>query len=125
LYFLLGLCTTFSYVLSAFAFFCVVIAPTDIYSISLHDALPISTRTKHIREHGRIYRQNKLLAWAAANTPSARNPRGVPVACEARSEEHTSELQSRENLVCRLLLEKKKQSISLAFLKRHLGPLQA
>src|SRR5437868_9712121 len=80
-------------------------APTEIYTLSLHDALPIC----------RLERQSKLAPgrrWtgrvvAAVNRaehplPSAR--RGL-----CRSEEHTSELQSRFDLVCRLLLEKKKK----------------
>src|SRR5690606_41859234 len=56
-----------------------------------------------------------LSAWAAAtsghSTTSPRSPAGVGSSSDPgrRSEEHTSELQSRENLVCRLLLEKKKQ----------------
>src|SRR5437016_11065858 len=51
------------------------------------------------------YRKNKTKGKAAAN------PSEIPLACvEARSEEHTSELQSLTNLVCRLLLEKKKKT---------------
>src|SRR6266511_6090145 len=60
-------------------------ATTEIYTLSLHDALPISSAR-----------------WTAAGWPGS----GWP---PMRSEEHTSELQSRENLVCRLLLEKKKK----------------
>src|SRR3989442_11979939 len=66
-------------------------ATTEIYTLSLHDALPISRRPDH---------------------PAGR--RGVrPLGRRtlARSEEHTSELQSRPHLVCRLLLEKKKYLI--------------
>src|SRR2546427_2117456 len=66
-------------------------ATTEIYTLSLHDALPISR------------------AWQAAMAAwSAYGPR-APASC-SRSEEHTSELQSQSNLVCRLLLEKKKNS---------------
>src|SRR6266511_6487786 len=63
-------------------------ATTEIYTLSLHDALPISSPS----------------AWPGCRTaPAAPRPaRG--------SEEHTFELQSRENLVCRLLLEKKKKT---------------
>src|SRR5256885_10457467 len=64
-------------------------ATTEIYTLSLHDALPISG-LQHLRPHA---------------DPAAR-PRGPR---RRRSEEHTSELQSPCNLVCRLLLEKKKQ----------------
>src|SRR5437868_11094579 len=75
-------------------------APTVIYTLSLHDALPIS--------------------WCRGRPPSSgAGPVGVggwrssPWCCCAgcRSEEHTSELQSRFELVCRLLLEKKKTQI--------------
>src|SRR6266536_6420086 len=62
-------------------------ATTEIYTLSLHDALPISTpRSPPNRRR-----------------PPGRRPGGL------RSEEHTSELQSRVDLVCRLLLEKKKK----------------
>src|SRR5688572_31394387 len=64
-------------------------ATTEIYTLSLHDALPISFQAK-------LKRQPRS---ARINRPSS-----VPW----RSEEHTSELQSQSNLVCRLLLEKKK-----------------
>src|SRR6266700_8274819 len=63
-------------------------ATTEIYTLSLHDALPISVRPG----------QHRARARHRPATPAVR-----------RSEEHTSELQSRENLVCRLLLEKKKK----------------
>src|SRR5438876_10545317 len=64
-------------------------ATTEIYTLSLHDALPISTSTP-------------------ATSPVHRMP-GLPfVLSLSRSEEHTSELQSPVHLVCRLLLEKKK-----------------
>src|SRR3712207_9426478 len=93
--------------LSAILFFFNDTATTEIYTLSLHDALPISTspgdgnpvRTGRQRlgsPHGR--RDRPDLA-AALLPPAQANP---------RSEEHTSELQSRQYLVCRLLLEKKK-----------------
>src|SRR3990170_3127530 len=63
-------------------------ATTEIYTLSLHDALPISPS---------VWR---MPGWASV----ARRPRRP----KARSEEHTSELQSPDHLVCRLLLEKKK-----------------
>src|SRR3712207_8512465 len=79
-------------------------ATTEIYTLSLHDALPIYRppglqRAEHHRvsrldrEHGRQVRREDPVEGA-----------GV------RSEEHTSELQSRQYLVCRLLLEKKKST---------------
>src|SRR2546426_12222571 len=76
---------------TCFFFFFNDTATTEIYTLSLHDALPIS------RHAGRC-----------CSTPT-RSPDGaVSDASAARSEEHTSELQSPCNLVCRLLLEKKK-----------------
>src|SRR5947209_20444862 len=70
-------------------------ATTEIYTLSLHDALPIY----HQRgQHGEADLLDTLLH--AQRQVAARY---------ARSEEHTSELQSRQYLVCRLLLEKKKK----------------
>src|SRR2546429_4025875 len=76
-------------------------ATTEIYTLSLHDALPISIR---------LLRPDQLAALAAERTKqTAERPKPPPKATlAARSEEHTSELQSRLHLVCRLLLEKKK-----------------
>src|SRR2546422_4132374 len=72
-------------------------ATTEIYTLSLHDALPISSARPARGSAGRI----PAPPWARA--PPARWRSRPP-----RSEEHTSELQSRLHLVCRLLLEKKK-----------------
>src|SRR2546430_10885098 len=72
-------------------------ATTEIYTLSLHDALPICL-CKESHCHGaRIDARPLHKSWDRA---SSRLPR-------RRSEEHTSELQSQSNLVCRLLLEKK------------------
>src|SRR3989442_8318753 len=71
-------------------------ATTEIYTLSLHDALPIFGR-----------------AFSAPFPPSRRKDRLNQINRAApRSEEHTSELQSRPHLVCRLLLEKKKTATS-------------
>src|SRR3712207_7671737 len=87
-------------------------ATTEIYTLSLHDALPIFSRL--LPCGGRRARRWK--GRAARPTPprcARRRParpsgsRPGPAGCAARSEEHTSELQSRQYLVCRLLLEKK------------------
>src|SRR5947209_16292742 len=79
---------------SFYAFFYNVPATTEIYTLSLHDALPISARpASDIGSTGR----------AASPATSGRDD-DVDT---TRSEEHTSELQSRQYLVCRLLLEKK------------------
>src|SRR5437868_11943782 len=78
-------------------------APTEIYTLSLHDALPISV--VGVEDLGSAWR----LAIAGGGQVDAR---WVVVATNTytlRSEEHTSELQSRFDLVCRLLLEKKKK----------------
>src|SRR5207249_10882321 len=68
-------------------------ATTEIYTLSLHDALPISPSAATSRPG----------PPAATRCPALRRERW-----RTRSEEHTSELQSRFDLVCRLLLEKKK-----------------
>src|SRR5690606_40264806 len=80
-------------------------ATTETYTLSLHDALPISRGCRSVEARRRFaFGKNPtchcmhLPIRLAA--PHTRHP-------EKRSEEHTSELQSRENLVCRLLLEKK------------------
>src|SRR5256885_13173325 len=95
-----------------FFFFFNDTATTEIYTLSLHDALPISAPACRA-------------CWAGRCRPRLRTPHPpwswcVPAACApsptaatsafpaSRSEEHTSELQSPCNLVCRLLLEKKK-----------------
>src|SRR5439155_24191201 len=68
-------------------------AATDLYTLSLHDALPISPRVVGAPARG-----------PRATIPDPHRPVGVRA---PRSEEHTSELQSRGQLVCRLLLEKR------------------
>src|SRR5260370_32783856 len=86
-----------------FLFFFNDTATTEIYTLSLHDALPISNSTNH----NYLVSTSAVSAtdvWAVGNTSNV----GV------RSEEHTSELQSHLNLVCRLLLEKKKTRYSNA-----------
>src|SRR5256885_9853708 len=67
-------------------------ATTEIYTLSLHDALPICSPKTSLR----------------SITPTAAASRSSACSTASRSEEHTSELQSPCNLVCRLLLEKKK-----------------
>src|SRR2546422_11724762 len=79
-------------------------ATTEIYTLSLHDALPISPR----RARGRRPRNHGGRPWSAAARPLPDGGAGTPHVV-GRSEEHTSELQSRLHLVCRLLLEKKKK----------------
>src|SRR5688500_20313798 len=76
-------------------------ASPQIYTLSLHDALPI-LREQRALEHSR--REVREVAEALFVQPHQREHVGRSL----RSEEHTSELQSPCNLVCRLLLEKKK-----------------
>src|SRR2546427_11929127 len=84
-------------------------ATTEIYTLSLHDALPIShtTRSRDCRRRC-AHRATARPAPAPDSCTRACPPR----AQSPRSEEHTSELQSQSNLVCRLLLEKKKKKIN-------------
>src|SRR5208283_6076297 len=70
-------------------------ATTEIYTLSLHDALPITDSSNQV-----LYQY--LPGYSL---------------CNVRSEEHTSELQSHHDLVCRLLLEKKKKIIKFHWLK--------
>src|SRR5438874_7048924 len=86
----------------AFFFFFNDTATTEIYTLSLHDALPISVSAP----------ASARAARTPATIAAAEEPR--PRASWPRSEEHTSELQSRRDLVCRLLLEKKKKKNKLA-----------
>src|SRR2546427_13041482 len=96
--------------LSLMFFFFNDTATTEIYTLSLHDALPISMRrlapASSVRECSRRERESGSRARGPGRDRLARDAAAArPV---ARSEEHTSELQSQSNLVCRLLLEKKK-----------------
>src|SRR2546430_8958039 len=81
-----------------FFFFFNDTATTEIYTLSLHDALPILVHRRELQE------PQRAVLIALVSGPHARQ----------RSEEHTSELQSQSNLVCRLLLEKKKNTTPLA-----------
>src|SRR2546429_6223001 len=76
---------------SAVFFFFNDTATTEIYTLSLHDALPILIDCCFVVKYSRLSTCQTIFS--------------------ARSEEHTSELQSRLHLVCRLLLEKKKTTI--------------
>src|SRR5947209_18778477 len=76
-------------------------APTDIYTLSLHDALPICVC--------QIDPRNALKLFGGRVDGEPSNQRKHAPSLRWRSEEHTSELQSRQYLVCRLLLEKKKK----------------
>src|SRR5438034_8761440 len=94
---------------SRFFFFFNATPTTAIYTLSLHDALPIF----HSRRSNQA-RYSPPTAPVATPTGSCRGAKTrcattSQVASRARSEEHTSELQSHSDLVCRLLLEKKKK----------------
>src|SRR5260221_3161661 len=78
-------------------------ATTEIYTLSLHDALPIFTSTKWSRRPQRMACIRSRLYLTTGHCPVVKYSRDL-----MRSEEHTSELQSHSDLVCRLLLEKKK-----------------
>src|SRR2546430_11310743 len=93
----------FFVVLCVYFFFFNDTATTEIYTLSLHDALPISGA----RRAGLLAPRSRGSGRGAARR--RREPAGA-----VRSEEHTSELQSQSNLVCRLLLEKKKKEYNPA-----------
>src|SRR5258708_22872827 len=80
-----------------FFFFFNDTATTEIYTLSLHDALPISLGSRR---------------WRCCCSNSAAGRAATP---DGRSEEHTSELQSPDHLVCRLLLEKKKTNTATTY----------
>src|SRR2546425_4118627 len=93
----------------SFFFFFNDTATTEIYTLSLHDALPISRGVPRAAHRAQPYRERDVadvhagLPHVGCGAGPARGAR------PARSEEHTSELQSLAYLVCRLLLEKKKK----------------
>src|SRR5207249_11506746 len=104
-----------SFLFLFFFFFFFNAPPTsEIYTLSLHDALPISD----------ILGDAPLVVVENPNEPLGRlrdvvhrlerNPVGQTTKRFIRSEEHTSELQSRFDLVCRLLLEKKKKNVKIS-----------
>src|SRR2546430_11299377 len=81
-----------------FFFFFNDTATTEIYTLSLHDALPI------------LFREIADYNFNALGFALVRKDARQKAGAGTRSEEHTSELQSQSNLVCRLLLEKKKKN---------------
>src|SRR5688572_31085948 len=89
--------TSFLYSLFSFIFFFNDTATTEIYTLSLHDALPISADIT-------VLSREPVITAMVKTMPSTAE----------RSEEHTSELQSQSNLVCRLLLEKKNKHKTLS-----------
>src|SRR5690606_42018111 len=101
------LCRCFYY--TCFFFFNAT-ATTEFYTLSLHDALPIcvigsgefANESNHPGRSKKCYTSESFRFFVGSIDTEICRSR------DPRSEEHTSELQSRENLVCRLLLEKKK-----------------
>src|SRR3712207_7035247 len=95
-------------------------ATTEIYTLSLHDALPISQPTMAMRSLPAVPAGAPALLLPVVRSTVWRSPSDGFTRCPApslarpRSEEHTSELQSRQYLVCRLLLEKKKNTYNNA-----------
>src|SRR3712207_9551151 len=94
-----------------FFFFFNDTATTEIYTLSLHDALPIfherSTRRREARGNEALVPDDRVLRVRRHGRRCSDRRRAGR---QLRSEEHTSELQSRQYLVCRLLLEKKKKN---------------
>src|SRR5438132_7723883 len=99
-----------THLLLSFFFFFHAPATTKIYTLSLHDALPIS-----ITVVIQVFLTGRLLKWFGVGFTLVAMPFlsmigfGAMGIAPSRSEEHTSELQSHSDLVCRLLLEKKKK----------------
>src|SRR5260221_7261849 len=83
-----------------FFFFFNDTATTEIYTLSLHDALPISSSTFSPTCARAGSKHASVAKWRCGRATTT---------TRSRSEEHTSELQSHSDLVCRLLLEKKKK----------------
>src|SRR3712207_9138169 len=79
-------------------------ATTEIYTLSLHDALPISD----VSQAALVIDLMVCTAMLRSSQTLINSSKSAMYAALRRSEEHTSELQSRQYLVCRLLLEKKK-----------------
>src|SRR3712207_7302969 len=108
-----------------FFFFFNDTATTEIYTLSLHDALPIlrasttsirscsTSKSRFRRSLRRRPRQRRARQLRPSRRPTFKRSPGR----SGRSEEHTSELQSRQYLVCRLLLEKKKQRINISIVQ--------
>src|SRR3712207_7584098 len=90
-------------------------ATTEIYTLSLHDALPIYNNATFLaiskEPNDSIFQKTLALSDFYGPSEDWEYPMGlIQMLGKVRSEEHTSELQSRQYLVCRLLLEKKKNS---------------
>src|SRR5690349_23808694 len=94
---------------SVLYFFCNAPATPVSYTLSLHDALPIWSDTSRKTMSSGICATFEITFTTSFAVTSHRREISAFTAAVSRSEEHTSELQSRRDLVCRLLLEKKKK----------------
>src|SRR3712207_8004560 len=92
-------------------------ATTEIYTLSLHDALPICRRG--VAGGGARARRRVRAVPVRRARPLPSALAGRAGGARRRSEEHTSELQSRQYLVCRLLLEKKKEHLHIPLHTSH------
>src|SRR3712207_8930566 len=93
-------------------------ATTEIYSLSLHDALPICVAAEVTAVRAARARDEEAEVARRGRVHGAVASPGWAILVGRRSEEHTSELQSRQYLVCRLLLEKKKKTYQEYRLRR-------
>src|SRR5439155_26973471 len=94
----------------SFPFFFNHTATTEIYPLSLHDALPILAPPSPEEPTSTTAKRESNAMVTSAAFPKRETPSMPTRFAMVRSEEHTSELQSRGHLVCRLLLEKKKKN---------------
>src|SRR2546430_14421462 len=99
----------YHFILFSFFFFFNDTATTEIYTLSLHDALPIFTSCSCLVCVSTKHTPRASPSWFTRISRARAFWRSVKLPV-LRSEEHTSELQSQSNLVCRLLLEKKKKN---------------
>src|SRR2546430_11551863 len=96
-------------------------ATTDIYTLSLHDALPICASADS--PDSPVCRLAASRPWPGFSSRASTRRRFLRIDENPRSEEHTSELQSQSNIVCRLLLEKKKiPEVAITQLHEHTTP---
>src|SRR5687768_18290965 len=103
-----------------FFFFFNVTASTEIYTLSLHDALPISLTVAASQApavSSIVFFSSVMPSAVICVVPNSTIPLAPIERIGARSEEHTSELQSRLHLVCRLLLEKKNKNTRINYTK--------
>src|SRR5947207_11669821 len=93
------------------SFFIIIPTPNDIYTLSLHDALPIyGMRPSSVDTSDPACTKRKMLSMNNNTSWPCTSRKYSAIDVLLRSEEHTSELQSHSDLVCRLLLEKKKKN---------------